>query len=314
MATLSETPPAPASPDADPAPPFPWWSPFLVGIGIYIGLGIVVAVIGIAAGWQAGDIPDRFVLFATLAQDVILIGAAFGVAAATSRIPAWDLGLRRVKPGRGLLWAAVVFVVFFAFLILWQAVLNTDQQDDLAEELGANDSTFNLVVVAVLVGIVAPIAEELFFRGFLFGALRGALGWVMAAIVTGIVFGLIHAGGTDAVFLVPLAVLGFLLCVLYRRTGSLLPGMGVHAFNNALALGAAMKWSGEGTLAACAVAPVVVISIAALFSASRRPDPPAAGTAVPVGTAVPSGSAGAPAGPSASGPTVPDGWLPPGTP
>ena len=38
-------------------------------------------------------------------------------------------------------------------------------------------------------------------------------------------------------FLVPLGVFGALLCLLYHRTGSLLPCMALHALNNSLALG-----------------------------------------------------------------------------
>ena len=279
MATLAEPPV-----ERDPAPPFPWYAPFLTGIAIYLGLGILVAVVGVAAGWDAGDIPDRFVLFATLVQDLALIGGAMLIARAVSGQATWDLGLRRIRLGKPLLKAAAFFLAFFAFLLVWQALLDISEKDDLAQELGARDSTLNLVLVAVLVAIVAPIAEELFFRGFLFGALRGAIGWVMGAIVTGIVFGLIHAGGTDAVFLVPLAVLGFLLCVLYRRTGSLLPGMAVHAFNNALALGSTLHWETWQSLIAVVASPAIVVAIAYALSVDR---------------------------PSVPAPTVPDGWLPP---
>src|SRR5204862_193057 len=116
----------------------------------------------------------------------------------------------------------------------------------------------------------APVAEELFFRGFMYGALRRPIGWVGAAIVTGLVFGLIHAGGTSAVFLLPLAVLGFLLCVLYRRTGSLVPGMGVHAFNNALALGTSLHWETWQVLAVVLGAPALVMGGALAVVGSRR--------------------------------------------
>jgi membrane protease YdiL (CAAX protease family) len=278
MATLWEPPqppvlggdvPAPPDPDPDPPPPFPWYSPFLVGIAIYVGLGILVAIVGVAAGWDACNITDRFVLFATLLQDAVLIAGAFLVARLTSKVPIWDLGLRRVRPGPGLAWAAAAFVAFIAFVLLWQVLLDVKEQDDLAQELGAKDSTLNLVMVAILVAIVAPIAEELFFRGFMFGALRGPIGWVKAALVTGLVFGLIHAGGTSAVFLVPLALLGFLLCVLYRKTGSLLPGMGVHAFNNALALGSTLSWSAGEVLISMVAAPAIVVGLAAAVSRTR---------------------------------------------
>src|SRR3954467_5440896 len=133
MATLWEPPqppvlggdvPAPPDPDPDPPPPFPWYSPFLVGIAIYVGLGVFVAIIGVAAGWDAGNIPDRFVLVATLLQDLALIGGAVLVARATSKQPTWDRGLRGIGSGKPLLQAIAVFVAFFAFLLLWQAVLD----------------------------------------------------------------------------------------------------------------------------------------------------------------------------------------------
>ena len=92
------------------------------------------------------------------------------------------------------------------------------------------------------------------------------MGWVPAAVLAGVVFGGVHAGGTPAIFLVPLAVLGVLLCGLYRHTGSLLPGMGVHAFNNALTLGVGLSWSVAGVIAALVVAPLIVVSLAGSIS------------------------------------------------
>jgi hypothetical protein len=276
MALLSPPPPE-ARPAADPPAPWPWYSPFLAAIGLYVGLGIAVAAIAAAAGWTSdGDLPDRFILGATFVQDGALVGLAFLIAHLSGSHVRWHLGLRRTRPGRSLLLAGAAFIAFVAFLIAWQAILDVSEQDDLAQELGAEDSTVNLIAVALLVCVAAPIAEELFFRGFLFGALRKPIGWIPAAIVTGIVFGLIHAGGTDAVFLVPLAVLGALLCLLYRWTGSVIPGMGVHAFNNAFALGATLGWTAGQVLAVVVAAPIVVVGLATAVSVAQRPVPPEA--------------------------------------
>jgi membrane protease YdiL (CAAX protease family) len=305
MATLSDPPPAPPAPDPDAPPRIPWFAPFVVGIGIYLGLGIFVAIVAAAVGWSS--LPDRFVLLATLVQDLLLIGVAVAVTSMSAPWPVWQLGVRRVRLGPGLKWAAIVFVAFFAFLIAWQQLLNIKESDDLAKQLGAQDSTFNLVAVTILVALVAPIAEELFFRGFLFGALRGAMAWVPAAVVTGIIFGVVHAGGTNAVFLVPLAVFGFLLCVLYRRTGSLLPGMGVHAFNNALALGTTLHWEAGQVLAIVIAAPVLVVAIAA--AASRRWAPPSVAPSGPQPPAAPPPSSTLPPAPPQPAPAP--GFAPP---
>jgi membrane protease YdiL (CAAX protease family) len=117
--------------------------------------------------------------------------------------------------------------------------------DKLPSELGVNHNTAALVAASVFVCAIAPIAEEFFFRGFFFGGLRrltvpvlGAnLGPWIAAIITGILFGLAHTGSASSQYLIPLGFLGFVLCLVRWRTGSLYPGMALHSANNALALG-----------------------------------------------------------------------------
>jgi membrane protease YdiL (CAAX protease family) len=94
------------------------------------------------------------------------------------------------------------------------------------------------------VTIIAPIAEELFFRGilltFLFRSTRRPL---TSLLLGGLVFGLAHLGQPQEV--IPLALFGCILGALYLRTRSLTAPIIVHALFNAktmlwLALGAAV--------------------------------------------------------------------------
>ncbi len=93
------------------------------------------------------------------------------------------------------------------------------------------------VLSAALTCVVAPIGEEFLFRGYIFTALRNWRGPWTGAVVTGLLFGLVHAGSAPLLDLVPLAALGFGLCLLYRRTGSLYPCIVVHSLNNSVAFG-----------------------------------------------------------------------------
>ena len=132
----------------------------------------------------------------------------------------------------------------------------------LPEELGVNDSTVALLAVAFLVAVVAPIAEEFFFRGFFFGALRNWRGLWPAAIITGLVFGAIHVGSAEAAFLLPLAFFGFSLCLLRERTGSLYPGIALHCMNNSLAFGVSQHWSWQiPVLFACALGLISLVGL-----------------------------------------------------
>lgn len=84
--------------------------------------------------------------------------------------------------------------------------------------------------------VVAPIAEECFFRGILQTYLVKLLHGRWAAIlVTGLLFGVIHAGGREAPqpHVVPaMAALGVMLGVLYARRGALIAPIALHALFN----------------------------------------------------------------------------------
>jgi membrane protease YdiL (CAAX protease family) len=246
---------------------FAWWAPIAAMVAAICATVVFVTVlsgIGGLDGNSGEDLSPAGTLAATFAQDLFLVLAAFAFAKVTIRkVSLATFGWRRFRISKRLWLAPILFLVFYGFLQVFGELVDPNAQDELPTDLGARDSTTALIGVAVLVGIVAPLVEELFFRGFLFSAIaRTRLGWIPAAIIAGGIFGLVHAGGTDAVFILPLSLFGIVLCVLYQRIGSLLPGMALHAFNNGLALGTVLDWTVEGTIAAAVLAPAAVLAIA----------------------------------------------------
>jgi membrane protease YdiL (CAAX protease family) len=92
-----------------------------------------------------------------------------------------------------------------------------------------------LVVVALV--ILAPIAEELFFRGVVFNALRREGGRRWAYLGSSALFAVIHL---DLVVLVPLFLLGLALAWVYERTNNLLAPIAMHATVNAISVAVAL--------------------------------------------------------------------------
>ena len=77
--------------------------------------------------------------------------------------------------------------------------------------------------------LVAPVGEELFFRGFLFGALRRRFGLRIAAVASAVPFALVHF----YVLLMPLLlVFGIVLAYVYERRGSIFASIAAHAAFN----------------------------------------------------------------------------------
>jgi uncharacterized protein len=252
---VSTAPPTYAPPDPPEVPEgievrrTPAWRPWSSVLALVAGLGgalvggLVVYLVAAATGADLTDPPASVDISATVLQDISFIGAAIVFAAMVARPRPWHFGLR--APRR--LWPAIGYVVggylvFLGVAAIWSVALNLHEKDDIVDQLGAGSSDLALAAVAVLVCVVAPIAEEFFFRGYFFGALRNWRGVLPAAALTGLVFGAIHVGSAPIGFLVPLAFFGFLLCLVYQQTGSLFPCMVLHCINNTIAFGVGEKW------------------------------------------------------------------------
>jgi CAAX protease family protein len=252
------------APESGPRWP-PWTAPVALIAGFAVALFGYILVGGIAgaAGADLDDPPPWVNILATVIQDAALIGSALFFARLNGRVRARDFGLRPTPFWSGLGWMSAAWAAFFVFTIVWISALGIEERDDLPSELGADESTLALVCVGLLVTVVAPVAEEFFFRGFFFNALRNWRGVLPAALLTGLVFGAIHGGSAPAGYLVPLAAFGVALCLLYVRTGSLYPCIALHALNNSLAFGVSQDWDWQ--------IPVVMLGANAIIAATLLP-------------------------------------------
>lgn len=266
-----------------PANDWPAWSGFVALLAALVLAAVAVAIVDIPAAALGGvkiasssNLPPGIELGDTFVQDLMFILTAVLFAGLGGRVVrSWQLGLRPTRLWRAVGLVLAIIVAFLIFSAVWAAILNVNTKEDLLEKLGTNETTVLLVLSALLTTVVAPIAEETLFRGYIFGALAKWRGWFPGALVTGVLFGLVHATSAPAVDLLPLAVLGFLLCWLYAQTGSLYPGIATHSLNNSLAFGALEGWSWQiAVLAAGAL--LVIWLLAVLLRALGVIAPPSA--------------------------------------
>jgi membrane protease YdiL (CAAX protease family) len=168
-------------------------------------------------------------------QDLIVVIGALVFGVLRYRVGLDRLGLCRFDVAFGCLLSLGLFFLSFAIRIcyvLTMMLLGIQLQPQ--EVMTRLDVTgWNFFLTFFSAAIFAPVAEEIFFRGFLYGGLRARFGSIVAIIVSTVFFTALHFS-LDA--FVPILVLGLFLAWLYERTGSLYPGIILHASNNALAV------------------------------------------------------------------------------
>jgi hypothetical protein len=207
---------------------------FLGAAGLTLMGGLVVA----AAAHVTGLVGQRTAVGVaqTLVQDGALILCAVALAAQTARPRLWHFGLGRAPLKPILKWIAIGYAAFIAFGLVYQWLVHPDAEQRIVDRLGADDSLAALVAVGLLVIVLAPLVEELFFRGFFYRALRSRFSFAAAALIDGLVFGVIHYSGSETLEILPVFVaLGFIFCWVYEKTGSLYAPIAMHSFNNTLA-------------------------------------------------------------------------------
>jgi membrane protease YdiL (CAAX protease family) len=231
-----------------PVTDWPWWlAPLALVLALILAVfaslivDIPLALLGVHV--NASKPPGAVVVLDTVIQDAIFVGTAVLLAGMGVReVASWQFGLRPTPRWRAAGLILLALLAFLIFVAVWSQLVHAEK-DKVLEKLGAKEGTELLLASAALTCVVAPICEELLFRGFVFTSLRNLRGPWLAALLTGLLFGAVHITSAPVIDLLPLAALGFLLCVLYRATGSLYPCIAVHAINNAVAFGALEKWT-----------------------------------------------------------------------
>jgi uncharacterized protein len=224
----------------------PWTAPAALVAALVLAAfgGLVVdipaALLGVSI--DPSHLPPGLEIADTVVQDVGFVAAAVLFAQMGGRsVRAWQFGLRPTPFRRAVGLVALLLVSFLVLSEIWSAIVDI-KPEKILDDLGADRNTLLLLLSAALTTVVAPIGEEFLFRGFIFSALRNWRGPWLAVLLTGLLFGGIHYGSAPALDLVPLALLGCGLCLLYWRTGSLYPCIAAHCVNNSLAFGALEHW------------------------------------------------------------------------
>jgi uncharacterized protein len=261
-----------ATPPPEPLLPrigVPAWSPLIVLLIMFacsIVATIAAQVFAELAGWDTERAlrSDESTIFLTLVLDASMVAGTLLVVRwlAARRPTAATFGLRLPPLGSALGWTFVAYASFWFMALIAGLLLGSPDDQDLVVDLKAEDSTLIIAAFAVMVCLVAPLAEEFFFRGYLLRVLSERTNVAIGVLFTGFAFGLVHLPSGDWRGMIVLSLFGMALCALFVLTSSLLPCIMLHAFHNSLTFGFTkeLPWWGILLLAVGSVMTTFIIA------------------------------------------------------
>jgi len=149
-----------------------------------------------------------------------------------------DFGFNYVGAWKTILWVLLSYLFYLGFGILVILIfyhfgigsLGFEPQKSIFEIFGRDVLGISVAILVALV--IAPLTEELFFRGFILQTLAKILGPAWGIALTALIFASVHF---EFQSIMPLLILSIVLNVLYVKTRSIWPGIIFHIFNNTIA-------------------------------------------------------------------------------
>ena len=217
------------------------------GLAEVVVVIVLVYLCGIGFGFYSTRWLDRvalfwglntrvtFLLMAGFLQAVLLGGFVLAVVRLRKASPA-ALGLRGFSWHDVFIYGAmggvgVFFLVSLLMVLIISFLPHTPPPQPIAELIANTRSWREVLLPLLLVGVFAPLSEELYFRGFVYPVLRSRTGVAGGIILTACFFGGLHF---DPIRFLPLSLGGAFLTLLCEKTGSLYPSLFAHSIWNIL--------------------------------------------------------------------------------
>lgn len=187
---------------------------------------VAAPLIGLVAFWL---LPER--------TNLSVLATFFGTCLLALAIAVLPLG-RDASAALGLLpvgWRPIVFAVL-GTTVLSFVVSQLGPQPEGVKQVTEGIQGVTALRTLVVLGLLAPVAEELVFRGLLYGWLAGRWNNLVAFVLSSLAFAAAH---TEPLHILMVLPLGFWFGWLRWRTGSLVPTIVAHIINNTIAVSAA---------------------------------------------------------------------------
>lgn len=222
----------------------PWnisWPIFILFFGILlIVLSLLTSLIMEGYSWWKGEDTSEsqipiFIQGFFLPLSVLVTILIYGFQFPQSGFFAFNL--RRLSFQKKCSIAIYYFLLSIPLLVFLQLILKKSFEywdlnlppQKIIEIIAQTQSVYALALMIFMIVILAPLTEEILFRGIIYRFLKGKIGPLFGAMISAFIFALAH---TNLFSFIPLFVLGLLLTLSYEHSGNITVPILFHAFFN----------------------------------------------------------------------------------
>ncbi len=210
---------------------------------MFVGMPVFVRILKTFFGFDAQSNAElrMLALFASLFINLAICCAVYCIVCIKYRHSVTALGLSPVNMSHNVRQGVIRYLITLPLIILAGYIVNivssyygiTPEMQDVVQWVLDEKSSLVLACLMFFGIIIAPIIEEILFRGFLLPALKKSLGGRYAIIVSAALFAAVHI---DVFAFMQIFILGLLLGHLYEKTKTLAASIIVHITHNLLTL------------------------------------------------------------------------------
>ncbi|MCJ7728203.1 MAG: CPBP family intramembrane metalloprotease [Actinobacteria bacterium] len=201
-------------------------------VGIYFGSAKLFEVLDGEQFFNSSNISNSSFTVLYGIQTVLMLGVVWFFAIFRRKSNLRDLGLRYYSIAKTIWYSILsllaIFFVSFLYMFLMNSLFGIENPESKIEILVGNRSISSNILL-VVVAVIGPFSEEVFFRGFLYSAFKKSWGVNVALLLSSFLFAIVHL---QLYSFIPLIIIGWLLAYLFEKTKSLLMPIFLHGVYN----------------------------------------------------------------------------------
>jgi membrane protease YdiL (CAAX protease family) len=201
-------------------------------VGIYFGSAKLFVLLQNEQFFNSSNINNISFTVLYGIQVILMLGVVWFFALHRRKAHLRDLGLRYYSIAKTIWYSFLsllaIFFISFLYVFLMNSIFGMEAPSSKIEVLVENRSISSNILL-IVVALVAPFSEEIFFRGFVYSAFKKSWGVNAGLFLSSFLFALVHL---EIYSFIPLMIIGWLLAYLFEKTKSLMPAIFLHGVYN----------------------------------------------------------------------------------